>query len=69
MEKLSHCEVAIKFGITSTLVHRLLKVYKADTDSLQNYLANRQGKLDKVKLTVSAAHEVLSTQHNLWKSS
>ena len=44
-------------------------MYKTEPDSLQKYLAKRQSRLDKVRLTVSGAREVLSTQHNLWKSS
>ena len=68
-EKLSHGEVAIKFGITSTLVHRLVKLHKTDPDSLRTYESKRRHRLEKVELTVSAAQEILATQHNLWKSS
>ena len=68
-EKLSYKEVAIKFGITPTLVHRLLKFYKDDPESLQKYEAKQKGRQAKVNLTVTAAQEVVSTQHNLWKAS
>ena len=68
-DKLSHKEVAIKFGITPTLVYRLLKFYKDDPESLLKYEAKKQGRREKVNLTVTAAQEVISTQYNLWKSS
>ena len=40
-EKLSHKEVAIMFQVTPALVHKLLKSYKDDPESLQKYEAKQ----------------------------